>query len=608
MADYEAIKEENFSKLPGPLYSIWELYLKETQPLRKVFRLRDALEWAVKWHVVLTLADLLKQGNIPSETRMFLAGGLYTPALGKWQEIFRESLRALKNPSFQWKSSERLSTVSRNEKDIVAFRNKYHVTHSDETCKQDIQIMEPVFRQLVNSPIFLDIDLIAADDRGTWILKGGRKEKTGRPLETGKMSVVLPTNEVLCLWPMAFYDGDDFQKTERYFFYFNAIRHNSIEILNYERSITVRRPDLFDSFFNFFPLAEWSKIEIAPIDHFQEKLRLQAGNFVGRINEKNKILNFCRNENGVFLIVGSPGAGKTSLMIQAILEMQDLKDPILTAGYFPRLANNENQEEMCAKDISVHLKDHYGIDSRHAASLRELLDKIAVAAANRKIVFFVDDVQNVPGIMSEFFKVDKRFSLVAASRPSENVESLFEKIAPGKNIKMILPPIIDVEIRKIVNEMASKRKTRLEEVEIFKIIGRANGFPMAAKALVESHFHSKHAAIRNESLPLALSSVFLEIVKRLTAEGEDRIAYDFLHLLAESERDVSETVAAGIIGTGEEEIRRAAVVCREAVDIVKRNESGYLPRMFHPLMKEWMKKIHPRECAKIGRTLLKMNS
>jgi len=81
MSKYPEIKIEEMSLLPGPLYTLIEKYNKEIDHFRKIDRLIKAMEWALKWHTVLVVSDLLREKEIPDKIKVLLATGLRTPSL-----------------------------------------------------------------------------------------------------------------------------------------------------------------------------------------------------------------------------------------------------------------------------------------------------------------------------------------------------------------------------------------------------------------------------------------------------------------------------------------------------------------------------------------------
>src|SRR6056297_4011891 len=105
---FEKLCEEEMTKLPGPLYALVVQYLEETEPFKQVHRLIDAFEWAVKWHTVLAVSELMQSAAIPDKMKAILAGGLRTPSLGVWLMFFRETMEALESPLIPYKAVERL--------------------------------------------------------------------------------------------------------------------------------------------------------------------------------------------------------------------------------------------------------------------------------------------------------------------------------------------------------------------------------------------------------------------------------------------------------------------------------------------------------------------
>ncbi len=66
---------ENISQLQGPLVKLINQFHDENQAFRKVHRLIDAFEWAIKWHTIIAVSDLMRESNIEPKIKVLFSAG-----------------------------------------------------------------------------------------------------------------------------------------------------------------------------------------------------------------------------------------------------------------------------------------------------------------------------------------------------------------------------------------------------------------------------------------------------------------------------------------------------------------------------------------------------
>src|SRR6056297_2489678 len=330
---FEKLCEEEMTKLPGPLYSLVSQYLKESEPFKKVHRLIDAFEWAVKWHTVLAVSELMQGAAIPDKMKAVLAGGLRTPSLGVWLMFFREAVESLEAPLLPYAESERLLELE-NKHQIVSFRNGYAhgATPSDEECKRDIQKYHDVLTQLIGSELFIAVELVIATTDGSFALQGAARRPSEIELESGRSAAVTSGGETIELWPLGISALDE--KTDEWqFFYFNADKSNKIERLNYEIPSLGRDKELHEPFYSVFPVKEWIKeIEGTQLDQFRERIERLTEIFKGRTAERRRLKEYLLQGKGLLMIWGEPGIGKSALLAQVFREAKAGSAPEDTEG------------------------------------------------------------------------------------------------------------------------------------------------------------------------------------------------------------------------------------------------------------------------------------
>ena len=128
----------------------------------------------------------------------------------------------------------------------------------------------------------------------------------------GKVGIVLtdaPDTLLFPLWPLGMLDSDpDVISHQReqdpnhehrpLFFYFNAIRNQKLEKLNYEFSLMLRDKGLWQDFSEKLPLDEWKKIRNPDLDLFRERIEVLTTVFKGRVQERQAVRDFCQRTGG----------------------------------------------------------------------------------------------------------------------------------------------------------------------------------------------------------------------------------------------------------------------------------------------------------------------
>ena len=77
--------------------SLYQLFLEETQPFRKVHRMIDLFESIIKSHSVVILSEYVNHNQLSEAAKGMLSVGLRTPSLGTWQLFARVLFEELKS-------------------------------------------------------------------------------------------------------------------------------------------------------------------------------------------------------------------------------------------------------------------------------------------------------------------------------------------------------------------------------------------------------------------------------------------------------------------------------------------------------------------------------
>ena len=221
--------------------SLYQIYLSETQPFRKVHRMIDLFETIIKTHTAVMMGEYFKHNYISDTAKGMLAAGLKTPSLGTWQLFSRELYKELKGAGHVFSCNEFVTdfedldkALNINKTNIISFRNGYAhgATPADEQCKNDIQQFEPFLNTLLSLKWLNESSIEAID---------------------GKVHL---RNEIdtLNLHPIIAFRTEE---TEQPFVFFNDLKNDKVGLLNYPLSKHYRDKSFFIEFNQYLPLQDW---------------------------------------------------------------------------------------------------------------------------------------------------------------------------------------------------------------------------------------------------------------------------------------------------------------------------------------------------------------
>jgi hypothetical protein len=73
--------DPNLNSSHPQISTLYNLYLLETQPFRKVHRMIDLFETIIKMHTVVIMGEYFKRNELSEMAKGMLAYGLQTPSL-----------------------------------------------------------------------------------------------------------------------------------------------------------------------------------------------------------------------------------------------------------------------------------------------------------------------------------------------------------------------------------------------------------------------------------------------------------------------------------------------------------------------------------------------
>jgi hypothetical protein len=618
---YQPLEREQFTQLPGPLHTLLELYDQERNAFRKVHRLIDALEWAVKWHTVLAVSDLLREAQLTPRMKVLLAGGLRTPSLGMWNLFFREAVAALGSPSVAFSQEERLVLLE-SKHQIVSFRNGYAhgATPEEESCLADCRKMEPVLLQLIGSTLFTEIDLGVCGPDGAHILKGPQILPTDIELEAGHAGAVMADGMILDLWPLGLY-AEDKQKDKGWsFYYFNAIKSEKVEQLNYEYASLLRDKELYKPFNKALPLKEWGKAEVPELDLFRARIEALTESFKGRTEERRRLKEFCLGQTKALVVWGVPGIGKSSLLAQTFKEIkagispegerEDREYPPVIE-YFIRRGDNVAGAEVFLRTMNRRFDGQYGLAGIPIGnSVQELwegfrlrLDAVEEKEESGELVLFIDGLDESPELLRYIPEPRGWLKVMVAGRAVQTVTEWECNWGREGKEELEVHSLGSGDIRALLYEVADRYQEGFTAEYVQAVVERSEGNPLYLKLLCEKIFTEGGRLGETEELPADIAKLYEESVKRVSNGGKDEDVLSLLRLLTEAKASLSVPVIAEFLGRDSQRVRGAVDACRELLfeDPLTADVDDF--QLFHESLREWLKNSHRAECRRMAEKL-----
>jgi thioredoxin-like negative regulator of GroEL len=614
------LSEDRFNDLPGPLFDLLNKYDKESVYLRKVWRLIDSFEWAIKWHTVICLADMFRSADYPDEIKVLLSSGLRTPSLGTWNLFFRESIKAIKHPTAPWQRWERLVNLE-NRYNLVNFRNVYAhgATPDEEQCKSDCEFYYPLLLQLLGSEFFTEIDLAVSRQDGVFLLEGNDVKALDIELYLGHAAAIV-NGQVLDLWPLGLYEEDDKGGKGWNFFYFNALKANKIEQLNYEHSLILRDAELWEPFHAHFPLKEWRKISSPEADFFRSRVDTLTESFKGRREERNNLLEFCMNGKGTLVVTGVPGIGKSTLLAQVFKEVKAginsdgemLKDAYpAIVEYFIRRDTETDSEMTFLSYLNKRLDALFKLKGFLYGNTKEEMAENLAARLNRiedsgwsRLVLFIDGLDEGPDIARYIPESRPWLTFVCAGRPGEILDDFYQSRNIEQRDRMEVGPLSIKDIRALLYDVVDKYDRNLTKEYIEAVEKRSQGNPLYLKLLCDQIFSGEQQLGDIGTLPEKIDELFKKAVQRITQNGSNENAMRLLLLLTEAKSSLPVVTIAEFLKLNSFQAQSAVDTCRELLfeDPLTPDVEDY--QIYHERLREWLRESADSECKEMATRII----
>jgi hypothetical protein len=618
------LSELPVGQFPGPLTELLHQYEHDDQPYRKINRLIYASEWAVKWHTVIAVADLVRQTDDSNDLRKKITDLLPNPGLGIWRGIYLQVLRALKSPTIPHEDWGCLKKVDKNNT-IATLRNKY--AHSaipqDAECLTDCRKHEPVLAQLLTSPIFTRIQLAVPDRDGAQLLIGTDCIPLRQQIPEFHTSAICDNGRTLDLWPLAqSAPPTSSTHTCSSFYYYNGLKSHKIERLNYEIPDRQRDKTIVDGFRKIFPV-QHSYRRNDFCYGLGKNLTSLVESFQGREQEIEDLIQFAAAGDGVVWISGEPGIGKSALIYQAVQRLRKQRngppqhntDTSNIIAFFARRSSTSNNPIAFLRHFARWLDNYYQLeDFDLGATPTELaeniqlrithLDALAQEGYVRTTALFVDGLDEYQEIMKFIPEPRSWLRIAIGSRPIQEVTRFWGEYAKSAaRRQMRLDRLTEEHIRALLYDVANVCHPSFTREYVSEVIVRSAGNPLYLKLFCDELFQAGGVAGSIDKIPKELEELYLRTIDRLTDSGRNEESLQIFYILAEAKGPVPVALVSEILQLGTLRSTYAIEAIQELLRLDETDSGTSAYQLFHESLREWLKKTCASECSSAARQL-----
>ena len=514
------------------IHTLYQLYLSEEQPFRKVHRMIDLFESIIKTHTVVILSSYVQHNKLSDSAKGLLAQGLRTPSLGTWQLFSRVLFEELQKDNFSWTLpvfAGEFGTLDKalnaDKTNVISFRNSYAhgATPSDDQCREDIKKFEPFLDQLLASK---------------WLEASSTEEKEGK--------VVLKTMDgELSLHPVLLYRNENSAAS---FAFFNDLKKDKkIGLLNYPLGKHYREKDFYDEFHEYLPLDDWKK---SGNNEFYQRVEELTETFKGRTVEREQLLRFVSEKHkGYFSIQGNPGIGKSALIAQFFKDLrahEEIKN-VHVVEYFIRRGSAQAQIDYMltylikrtdelfpqGREIRAEDKNTWGLQQQ----LFEKWRLWAEHSKGQKLLFLIDGLdEGVENNVVNYLPREnfEHVLFIYGSRPGghKSIDDLWANLPTEHHTKLELGGLSKVDIRALIYEVANKYEVERDSPWIDAVQKRSEGYPLYLKLLCNALENGSIQLNDIHSLPKEIDTFYKEILQRYARETDGDALLNCLYSFA----------------------------------------------------------------------------
>jgi len=499
--------------------SLYQLFLEETQPFRKVHRMIDLFESIIKSHSVVILSEYVNHNQLSEAAKGMLSVGLRTPSLGTWQLFARVLFEELKVQGYEWSFADFPDEFSALEKalnadktNVIAFRNSYAhgATPTDAQCKADVFKFEPFLVKLLSSK---------------WLLNTVTEVRDGKVWISSK-------SKALCAHPLLVHKSEDGAPIA----FFNDLKNDKVGLLNYPLSKHYREKEFFKEFHEYLPLNEWKKTGNSD---FLQRIEELTETFKGRLAERSQIHDFVLSKSkGYLSIQGNPGIGKSALIAQVFKEIKSSNEAkqIYCIEYFIRRGTQQadvdyllnylikRTDEVFSQGREIRAEGKMTFDLQN-----QLFSKWRLWAEHsqgKKLLFLIDGLDE--GVEKNVLTYMPRENfenilIIYGSRPGghKSIDELWSTLPPEHHICLQLEGLSIADIRALIYDVANKYELERESVWVDAVQQRSQGNPLYLRLLCNAIENGSIALNDLNALPKEIDEYYKAILSRYAQDMID---------------------------------------------------------------------------------------
>ena len=256
----------------------------------------------------------------------------------------------------------------------------------------------------------------------------------------------------------------------------------------------MRDQGLWDPFHRALPLHDWKKVEEPELDLFRSRIESLTESFKGRVAERKRIREFCLEGDGVLVIWGVPGIGKSALMAQVFTEIKagitpggDGADATYPAmmEYFIRRGTGSDSPDQFLRYLNKKLDTVFkltgisvGNDTNEMwENLTKRLNQIGEKETPEPLVLFVDGLDECPDIRRFVPESRSWLRVIATSRPVQEVKDWARDWDREASDEMEIGPLGESDVRAMLYDVVNRYQEEFDHAYVEAVTRRSQGNP-----------------------------------------------------------------------------------------------------------------------------------
>jgi hypothetical protein len=637
-AEFARIVQQQF---PAPIARAHAKIATYASPLHRIYAVRDLTEVTLKYCSVIVLQEYLQSGMEVAVTNQAIVRTFRRPTLGLWNEVLRETARALLPrrgtvvvPELIDQCFDASGRPRRSFHDLIdqliAFRNfdAHSALADDDELERRVRHHLPFVEQLLASLVCLiDCPLVYVESPGVGHLHMGIAESTSQPqalpLEPGRLYVVR-NGRAVTLFPWLLHGPCGAGTvhgpcTLRKTFFFNGGPRRRPDYLEYIMAHHKQAADVAAL------LEEYAERARADAEAADARTRLlpwyvlveKARTFVGRVEEERQILRFLLDQpSGYVSAIGDPGIGKSALIAQIVLDLVDQGEAddwseevrtCISELWRRRVivvchvctAKRRETIDLATILLSLRLQlEHYatlGTDRPPQNSALDLIQLAALVALrqNAKVLLVIDGVDEAISQSQPHAQVVEGLPLEGPLPPGVYVlASARRGVLPERPdlstpaLRVALKGLSRGEMRYLLGQAGDKYELREHHLDAIERVSA--GSPLYVKLFAEDLREGRLTLEDIRRLPEGVEGLFESLIERLCGDYRWPTIRDCLLTLALARDHLTVKQLQAITGRPWAAVQSALDDALASMVVEDESETAYGYQLFHEQFREFV--------------------